>query len=243
MIKQADVELLTFPLEYPLSAETIATNLDTYRRATDPDGPAMGRAISAVVAAQLGRREQAYELFLAAYTPHLWGPYYALAETPTNGAVNFLTGIGGALQSLLFGFAGLRIHPGALAVDPLLPSGWKGLRFPAISWRGRTISIAILPGDRCEVGFTAAGTGCILTLSRWRDGSGPLAVALQTAQPCTCSLYAGGWLVEPQTGGLLWRLFPPAGSSEAFVTLVFTIRSEYGEEIVMMQQRVRSGDD
>lgn len=245
MIKQGDVELLTYPLEYPLSATTIAVNLDTYRAATDPLGPAMGKSISAVVSAQLGRREEALDLLQASYRPHLWGPFYSLAETPDNGAVNFLTGVGGALQSLLFGFAGLRMHRDALAVDPLLPAAWRSLHIPAIRWRGESMALAVLPGDRCEIGFHLAGRECRLALQRWRPGAGPLTVALVTDGPCTATLHAEGWTVTAHGGDGRWHLSPPPGGpASAFVQLSLHLRSDSGQSgRFVIEQRVRTGDE
>ena len=241
-IKQADVELLTYPLEYPLSAQTIRTNLDTYQRATDPLGPAMGRCISSIVAAQLGRRGNALALFRACYGPHLFGPFYALAETPDNGAVNFLTGAGGALQALLFGFAGLRIHDGALAVDPLLPSGWQALRFPALQWRGQSISLAILPGDLAVIGLA---DGIELTLQRWRPGGDPLVVESRGLEGMECTLRAEDWRVEPRFGAALsWWLYPlPGGPARPFVRLALTAHAPDGRRIALsIEQRVQDGD-
>ena len=243
MIKQADVELLTFPLEYPLSEASILKNLDTYRRATDPDAPAMSRCISSIVAAQLGRRKEAAALFGACYRPNLYGPFYALAETRTNGEVNFLTGIGGALQSLLFGFAGLRIHPRALAFDPLLPDGWQALRFTAIRWHGRTFTLSVLPDDRIEIQVKDADVPCGLVLRRWRPGPAPLIVEALGAP--ACDLEAEGWRVEPLPGDRAWHVWPPKERSGApYLLLRLTVRGTAGAcTMLEVEQRVHSGDE
>ncbi len=245
IIKQADVELLAYPLEHPLSASSIALNHETYLRVTDPDGPAMGISMYAVVAAQLGRRAEALALFHTCYRPHLFGPFYALAETPTNGAVNFLTGVGGALQALLFGFGGVRPHRTALAVDPLLPEGWQALRFPALHWRERVYTLAILPGDRAVLGVAHAGARLELRLQRWRPGPEPLTVELSGAVGMECVLKAEDWLVEPQAGVTPgWRLWPPAGGpSGAFLLLHLTaIRPGHAPFVLQVEQRVQDGN-
>jgi trehalose/maltose hydrolase-like predicted phosphorylase len=246
VIKQADVELLTYPLEYPLAAESIRANLDTYRRATDPEGPAMGKSMSAVVAAQLGRREEALALFHGCYQPNLCGPFYALAETPSNGAVNFLTGVGGALQSLLFGIAGLRLHEDALAVDPLLPVGWGALRFPRLRWRGRDIALAILPGDLAAIGLRHEDLRLEIVLQRYRPGGqAPLVVELRGAAGLECVLKAEDWQVEPQFGAEPgWRLWPPGGvPTRPFVRLQLTALAPRGAALTFaVEQRVREGD-
>ena len=47
-------------------------------------------------------------------------PFYVWTETPTGGAVNFLTGVGGFLQTVLFGLTGMRVWPDHLAFKPAL---------------------------------------------------------------------------------------------------------------------------
>jgi trehalose/maltose hydrolase-like predicted phosphorylase len=245
VIKQADVELLTYPLEYPLTEAGIRCNLDTYRRVTDPEGPAMGKSMSAVVAAQLGRREEAISLFHACYQPNLYGPFYALAETPSNGAVNFLTGVGGALQTLLFGFGGLRLHEGAFAVDPLLPEGWQALRFPALRWRDREVGLAVLPGDLAVISLAEQDLHLEIVLRRWRPGVEPLTVELRGAAGLDCILKAEDWRVEPRFGAdLSWQAWPPAGGpSRPFVRLHLTAQAPRGAALAFaVEQRVRDGD-
>ena len=243
-IKQADVELLTYPLEYPLTAASIARNLDTYRRVTDPEGPAMSRSVSAIVAAQLGRREEALALFLGSYRPNLFGPFYSLAETPSNGAVNFLTGAGGALQALLFGVAGLRLHRAALGVDPLLPAGWDILRLPAVHWRGRMLRIAVHPGDRLHIGLGETGPEWVL--QRWRAGSAePLTVEVRGAEGAELTVTAEDWRVEPQFGAEPgWWIYPPAaGISRPFLRLHLHAHTHEGDAVHLeIEQRIADGD-
>ena len=38
------------------------------------------------------------------------GPFLMLSETPTNDAVNFVTGAGGFLQQVIYGWTGLRLR-------------------------------------------------------------------------------------------------------------------------------------
>ena len=48
-------------------------------------------------------------------------PFNVWQETPTGGAVNFITGAGGFLQSLVFGATGMRIDRDALQFTPPAP--------------------------------------------------------------------------------------------------------------------------
>lgn len=46
------------------------------------------------------------------------------SESPNeSGALNFITGMGGFLQALIFGYGGVRIHLDHLEVNPKLPRG------------------------------------------------------------------------------------------------------------------------
>jgi trehalose/maltose hydrolase-like predicted phosphorylase len=243
-IKQADVELLTYPLEHPLPESSIIMNLETYRRVTDPEGPAMSRSISAIVAAQLGRRAEAMALFGACYQPHLYGPFYALAETRSNGEVSFLTGVGGALQVLLFGFAGLRVHKDALALDPLLPDGWGKLQIRGIQWRGLLLDITVAAGDRAILGLQSKSWSVVLGLRRWRPGTEPLTVDWLGVTHGTTALEAPGWRVEDVTDRAGWRLWPLLGEPDRpFISLRLTTQLANGQSFaIALEQRVRNGD-
>jgi trehalose/maltose hydrolase-like predicted phosphorylase len=127
--KQADVELLAYPLEYVTDGEQIARDLDYYSTVIDPDGPAMSFSVYAILSAQLGRAEEAYQYFRRSYEPNTRPPFHAFSETPTNNEFFFCTGVGGALQGLLFGFTGLRLREGYFALNPILPPKWTALRF------------------------------------------------------------------------------------------------------------------
>jgi len=46
-----------------------------------------------------------------------------IGATSESGTVNFITGMGGFLQSLLSGYGGIRIHIDHLSFNPKLPRG------------------------------------------------------------------------------------------------------------------------
>jgi trehalose/maltose hydrolase-like predicted phosphorylase len=125
--KQADVELLVYPLQFVTDPEQIVRDLDFYAKVIDPNGPAMSFSVYSIVSAQLGRVEEAYEYFRRSYIPNTRPPFYAFSETPTNNAFFFCTGVGGSLQALLFGFTGLRLGEQQAVLKPALPRQWKKL--------------------------------------------------------------------------------------------------------------------
>ena len=129
-VKQADVVLLAFPLHELTDPKTIAQTL-AYYIPTVPEKrtPAMSKSIYATLYARLGDADNAIYWWRDSYLPNLNPPFRVVAEF--NGGTNpyFITGAGGALQTLLFGFAGLDITGKGLkqAYRPVLPKEWKSL--------------------------------------------------------------------------------------------------------------------
>ena len=72
-------------------------------------------------------------------------PFNVRTETAGNNVGYFLTGSGGYLQSLIYGFSGLRIRETGLieAYAPVLPPGWKSLTLRNLSFRGQRLNIRI----------------------------------------------------------------------------------------------------
>ena len=160
--KQADTELLIYPLAYPMPEDVKRNTFDYYKTKTDPRGPAMTSSIHAIIAAELGRPEEAYQHFLASYKDFLRGPFLMFNEKRSKTYENmcFLTGCGGTLQSVIYGFAGLRIGrrpPGFkellpdLYIKPCLPPKWKKLTLTNIQWRGKAYNLTILPGNKWKL--------------------------------------------------------------------------------------------
>ena len=110
--KQADAELLAFPLGIITDADTIPATIDHYSTLIDSiGGPAMSHSAMAVNYARMGRPDQAAALIARAYRPYLRGPFNSLSETPGNDETYFMTAAGGLLQAIIFGYAGLEITP------------------------------------------------------------------------------------------------------------------------------------
>ena len=72
-------------------------------------------------------------------------PFNVRTETAGNNVGYFLTGSGGYLQNLIYGFSGLRIRePGLVeAYAPVLPPGWNSLTLRNLSFRGQRLDIRI----------------------------------------------------------------------------------------------------
>ena len=125
--------MLTYPLDIVNDTETILKDLTYYEPKLAKEGPAMGKAIFAVIYARLGDAENAYRLFKESYEPNKRPPFGALSETATANLPYFATGAGGLLQSVLFGFGGLHFtNDGIVQKNPILPKAWKSLTIKGI---------------------------------------------------------------------------------------------------------------
>jgi trehalose/maltose hydrolase-like predicted phosphorylase len=142
VIKQADVNLLAYPLKIVTDPVQVKKDLDYYESKMDPRGPAMGSAILSILHQRLGNPEKAYELFVKTYQPNEVPPFGVLAETAGGTNPYFATGAGGMLQTLLNGFGGLDIGPtGIVQLKTKLPAKWKSLTLKGVGKEKKTYLI------------------------------------------------------------------------------------------------------
>ena len=145
-VKQADVVMLTYPINFPMASGVGLNDLNYYAPRTDLQGPAMTDAIHSIDASALNAPGcSAYTYMLRSYEPFLRAPYDQFAETRTgpNTGFNFLTGIGGFLQVFEYGYSGLRFTPTAVQLDPSLSPQLSGVTLNNLQWQGRTFTVAI----------------------------------------------------------------------------------------------------
>ena len=127
MIKQADANLLAYPLGVITDEYRQGQDLEYYAERIDQkDGPAMSYSVYCVQYARMGEADKAYEMFRRCYEPNLKKPFGVISETPTSNNPYFMTGAGGLLQAVLNGFCGLQItDEGIVQLPSALPSHWK----------------------------------------------------------------------------------------------------------------------
>jgi protein-glucosylgalactosylhydroxylysine glucosidase len=142
-IKQADVNLLSYPLKQVSDVTQIKKDLEYYESRVPNEGtPAMTQAIFTLLYARLGNKEKAWHWFKDAYLPNLNPPFRVVAETKGGTNPYFATGAGGVLQSVLMGFGGLDITPkGIVQVRSVLPPGWKSLTLTGIGIDKKTYTV------------------------------------------------------------------------------------------------------
>ena len=142
-IKQADVNLLAYPLKEIKDWQQIRKDLAFYETRVPNEGtPAMTQAIFTILYARLGEGEKAFHFFKDAYLPNLNPPLRVIAETKGGTNPYFATGAGGIVQSVLMGFGGLEITPlGITQVISALPKSWKSLTIKGVGPEKKIFSV------------------------------------------------------------------------------------------------------
>ena len=138
-VKQADVNLLAYPLQVVTDPSAIRRDLEYYEPRIHPHGPAMSQAILALQWALLGEGEKAWQLYQKGLEGHLHGPFLAFSETAGHGDTCFMTGLGGFLQLFINGFCGLELTDnGIVQLPAALPPHWKSISVIGVGPERRT---------------------------------------------------------------------------------------------------------
>jgi len=139
--------LALYPLEYRFDNATAEKMFDRYKNLTEASGPAMSDSIHAVIAARLGRKQEAYEFWQRSWRRFLDPDSMVFNERAARPSGYFATGAAGCLQTVLYGFLGIRISNdqgkigtaskpllGGWRLDakPNLPSGWSSITFKGL---------------------------------------------------------------------------------------------------------------
>ncbi|KAG8530099.1 uncharacterized protein KY384_005581 [Bacidia gigantensis] len=190
-VKQADVVLDTFPLNYKQSytAENAQSDLSYYAGKQSLEGPGMTYAIFSIVASAVDTTGcSAYTYQQYSSQPYARAPWFQFSEQliddfTTNGGTHpaypFLTGHGGANQVAIFGYLGLRLTPDfTLHIDPSLPPQIPNLRYRTFYFHGHPI--------------VAVANQTHTTLSRPSSPS-PLSTANSTFLNNSIPVMSGNW--------------------------------------------------
>jgi hypothetical protein len=199
-INQADVALLQYPLGVEFERKLALRDLDYYSALTGVaagKGEGAGGAICpfftgnsayGIAYLALGNRTAAdvqFELGYLHQTPefHVWTEYTPAANY---GHLNFVTGAGGWLQALLYGYPGLRLAPagGALRfatpAPSLPPGGVTAVRLRGLHLLGTAFDFAYDSARVC-VALRGARAGAALQLRSEATGA---TVPVAAAEAC-----------------------------------------------------------
>jgi len=142
-IKQADVNLLSYPLKQITDPVQIKKDLAYYETRIPNEGtPAMTQAIFSLLYSRIGDGEKAYLWFKDAYMPNLNPPFRVIAETKGGTNPYFATGAGGVIQAMLMGFGGLDITAnGIVQIKTALPKNWKSVTITGVGPQKKTFAV------------------------------------------------------------------------------------------------------
>lgn len=142
-IKQADVNLLSYPLGLLVEKDQMKKNLDYYSKKVFKYTPAMTHSIYSIISNMLGDSERAYDYFIEAHHPNLRAPFGVLSESRNSGNPYFATGAGGLLQAVLNGFGGLRITENGVEKtgNTQLPQAWDKLIIKGVGREDKTFVV------------------------------------------------------------------------------------------------------
>ena len=134
-IKQADVLQGLYFFEDQFDADTIRRNFDFYEPMTVHES-SLSPCVHAILAAKLGKKEKAYEMYLR--TSRLDLDDY---NNDTEDGLH-ITSMAGAWMSIVKGFGGMRVHDGMVHFNPYLPDAWGSVAFK-VRFRGSVMELKI----------------------------------------------------------------------------------------------------
>lgn len=144
LIKQADVNLLAYPLKLITEPVQVSKDLEYYqKKVPEFDTPAMTQSIFALLYSRLGDGNKAYKYFKDGYEKNMLPPFRVMAETKGGTVPYFITGAGGVLQTVMMGFGGLDISSkgGIEQIQSAMPPHWKKLTITNIGIEKKTYTV------------------------------------------------------------------------------------------------------
>ncbi|MBD2437930.1 glycoside hydrolase family 65 protein [Nostoc sp. FACHB-110] len=150
ILKQPDVLMLLYLLRDRFDIQTLVSNWDYYTPRTDHTyGSSLGPAIQAVLACDLNQPTEAYTHFLRAALVDL-EDVRLNAHEGIHGA-----SAGAVWQSVVYGFAGVRMTQFGPIACPKLPPSWTRLKF-RLQWRNELYDFDLCQDNTIVKGKTYA---------------------------------------------------------------------------------------
>lgn len=135
MVKQPDVLLALFLLRDRFTLEEKRNNYRFYEQRT-AHGSSLSPCIHSILAAEIGRYEQAYAYYL-------WASRLDLDDL--NQSVHeglHISSMAGSWLNLVTGFGGMTVRDDGIAFNPILPGPWRSYSF-RVAYRGSTIQVRV----------------------------------------------------------------------------------------------------
>ena len=187
-IKQADTILVGYPLMYGMNVSTRRNDLEMYEAVTDIGGPAMTWGMHAIGHLELGEEYEAEDLFKMSYEPYTHPPFFMWTENIMgNGAINFITGMGGFLQAVIFGYLGIRTRLDRMDFDPKLPTGCSSMNASGINYHDAQFNL-IVSMDMVNIEVVNSGSGLKIS----QDGE-----TIEVGEPDELALFRRPFTIVP----------------------------------------------
>jgi hypothetical protein len=173
VVNQADVSLLQWPLGLRMDAGLALRDLDAWAARTNFSFMFTGDASFSIAYLALGLSAAADAQLQKAFAHmDVGGGFFTWSELAGGGGCNhFVTGAGGLLQTLVYGYGGLRVEaPGTLAFAHPRPS------LPGMGVRGVTLR-GLRAGRAAPVDVFFNSTAACVTLGAWGSRTPPPRVA------------------------------------------------------------------
>lgn len=130
-INQADVVLLQYPLRFPMDKQIAQNDILYYENVTAFNGFFTGDATYSIANLRLGNYDNAQQFWNNGFL-HIKPPFNVWTEKVVGGVNHFITGAGGFLQNVLYGFSAIEVNERNFTINnPVLPPD-KGVTFVKI---------------------------------------------------------------------------------------------------------------
>ncbi|MBS1707938.1 MAG: hypothetical protein JSS65_04365 [Armatimonadetes bacterium] len=160
--QQASALLAVWPLGAITDRTEIGKMYDRFVGKEAPQGPAMTKSLNALIAARLGRTDEAYKQWVDSWKLYTDDPALRFREKQKVGDGYFLTGAAGCVNAFIYGFLGLsmepsvppnrdadgKLHDSVLHIRTLLPKHWKHVVVDGLWVQGKRIRLEVGPGNK-----------------------------------------------------------------------------------------------
>jgi hypothetical protein len=136
-------------------SSTKRNDLIFYDSVTRPTGPAMTWGVHTIGFLDIHDQVEAGNVFERSYTVYTHQPFFTWSENQpgTPGAGNFITGAGGFLQSVMNGYAGIRLHFDHLSITNFYnPPDTTALELNGITYLNSRFKLRIM-NDTARIQF------------------------------------------------------------------------------------------
>lgn len=155
--KQAAAVLAIYPLQDPRAEAEAREMMERFAGRVTKAGPAMSDSVHALIWARLGESDIAYTAWRKSWQDFSQWPLLLFSEKRSSDRSYFLTGAGGSLQAVMFGFLGARLDTatpkrgsaaielrgGWLTFGPQLPTAWKSVNLKGLSVLGKNYDLKV----------------------------------------------------------------------------------------------------